>query len=88
MKKFQADFEAFHLHLNPWAFVDPVSVGLLDLVVTWNGRSHDFVDPRLLNLHLRSGLPDSSVFLEEVQHVVVVVGQHARMNVDILAHVI
>ena len=62
--------------------MDPVSVSLLDLV-----RSHDFLDLRLLNLHLRSALPDSAVFLEAVQQDVVV-GSHAKMNVDVLAHVI
>ena len=56
----------------PSVFGDPVSVSLLDLVVTLNGRSHDFVDPRLLNLHLRSELPDSVVFLTEVQQAVVI----------------
>ena len=38
---------------------------LLDLVVTLNDYSHDSVDPLLLNVHLRSELPDSAVFLEE-----------------------
>ena len=46
-------------------FVDPVFVCLLDLVVTLNDYSHDSVDPLLLNVHLRSELPDSAVFLEE-----------------------
>ena len=50
-----------------------VSVSLLDLVVTLNDHSHDSVDPRLLNVHLRSELLDSAVFLEEeVQQAVVV----------------
>ena len=31
--------------------MDPVFVSLLVLVVTLNGRSRDFVDPRLLNFH-------------------------------------
>ena len=43
----------------PFVVVDPVSVSLLDLVVTLNGRSRDFVDPQLLNLHLRPELPES-----------------------------
>ena len=34
-------------------------MSLLDLVVTLNGRSRDFVDPRLLNLHLRPEWPES-----------------------------
>ena len=49
----------------PLVFVDPVSVCLLDFVVTLNGLSHDSVDPRLLNFHLHSELPDSAVFAEE-----------------------
>ena len=55
-------------------FVDTVSVRLPDLVVTLNDHSHDSVDPRLLNFHLRSGLPYSAVILEEeeVQQAVVV----------------
>ena len=54
-------------------FVDLVSVCLLDLVVTFSDHSHDSVDPRLLNFHLQSGLPDSAVFPEEeVQQAVVV----------------
>ena len=53
--------------------VHHVSVCLLDLVVTLNDHSHDSVDPRLLNFHLHSELPDSAVFLEEeVQQAVVV----------------
>ena len=53
-------------------FVDPVSVTLLDLVVTLNGRSRDFVDPQLLNLHLRPELPESgsAELQQEVQQVV------------------
>ena len=46
---------------------------LLDFVVSLNDHSHDSVEPRLLNFHLRSELPGSAVFLEEeVQHAVVV----------------
>ena len=44
--------------------MDPVSVSLPDLVETLDGYPHDSVDPRLLNLHLCSELPDSAVFLE------------------------
>ena len=51
--------------------VGPVSVCLLDFVVTLNGRSHDFVDAQLPNLHLHSELPDSAVFPEVHQAVVV-----------------
>ena len=69
-------------------FVNPVSVCLLDFVVTLNDYSHDSVDPRLLNFHLRSELPDSAEFLEEEVQQAVVVDLHARMNVDILAHLI
>ena len=48
---------------------------LLDFVVTLNDYSHDSVEPRWLNFHLHSGLPDSAVFLvEEVQQAVVVAG--------------
>ena len=62
-------------------------MSILDLVVTLSGRSHDCLDPRLLNFHLRSELPDSAVFPEEeVQQAVV--DQHVRMNVDFLAHAI
>ena len=49
----------------PSVFVDPVSVCLLDFVVTLNDYSHDSVDPRLLNFHLHSELADSAVFPEE-----------------------
>ena len=45
------------------------------------------MDPRLLNLHLRSELPGSAEPLKEVQQAVVV-GLYARMNADVLAHVI
>ena len=68
--------------------VDSVSVSLLDLVVTLNCRSREFVDPRLLNFHLRSELPDSAVFLEDEVPQAVVVDLHARMNVEVLAHAI
>ena len=56
----------------PSVFADLVSVSLLDLVVTLNGRSRDFVDPQLLNLHLRSELPESgsAELRKEVQQVV------------------
>ena len=60
---------------------------LLDFVVTLNGCSHDLVNPRLLNFHLYSELPDPDVFSEEeVQQAVV--DLRVWMNVDILAHVI
>ena len=50
-----------------------LSMCLLDLVVTLNDHSHDSVDPRLLNFHLRSELRDSAVLLEEaVQQAVAV----------------
>ena len=71
----------------PFVFVDPVSASLLDLVVNLNGRSRDFVDPRLLNLHLRPELPGSAELRKVVQQVVAA-GQHARMNVEVLAHAI
>ena len=56
----------------PIVFVDPVAVSLLALVLTLYGRSRDFVDPRLLNLHLRPELPESrsAELLKEVQKVV------------------
>ena len=47
-------------------FVDPVSVCLLDLVLSLNDYSHDFVDPRLLSFHHHSELSDSAVFPVEV----------------------
>ena len=56
--------------------------------MTFNDYSHDSVDPRLLNFHLHSGLPDSAVFPEEEVQQAVVDDKHVRMNVDILAHVI
>ena len=64
-------------------------MSLLVLVVTLNGRSLDFVDPRFLNLHLRPELPDSgsAEFRKEVQQVVAA-GRHARMNAEVLAHAI
>ena len=46
-------------------------VSLLDLLVTLNGRSHDFADPRFLNFHLRREMPGSAELLKEVQQVVV-----------------
>ena len=73
----------------PSVFLDHVTVSLLDIVVTLNGRARDFVDPRLLNLHLRPELPESgpSELRKEVQQVVAS-GWHARMNVEVLAHAI
>ena len=54
-------------------FFDHDSVSLLDLVVTLNDHSHDSVDPRLLNFHLRSELHDYAELLEEeVQQAVVI----------------
>ena len=64
-------------------------MSLLVLVVTLNGRSRDFVDPRLLNLHLRPELPESgSADLRKEVQQVVAAGEHARMNVEVLAHAI
>ena len=62
--------------------VDPAFLSLLVLVLTLNGRSRDFVDLRLLNLHLRFELPESgpAELWKEVQQVVAA-GWHARMNV-------
>ena len=56
-------------------------------MMTLNGRSRDFVDPRLLNLHLRLELPEagSAELLKEVQQVVAA-GWQAKMNVEVLAH--
>ena len=56
----------------PSVFCGPVSVSLLNLVMTLNGRSRDFVDPQLLNLHPRSELPESgsAELQKEVQQVV------------------
>ena len=57
--------------------------------MTLNGRSRDFLDPRLLNLHLRPELPESgsAELRKEVQHVAAD-GWHAKMNVEVLAHAI
>ena len=62
-------------------------MGLRALVLTVNGRSRDFVDSRLLNLHLRLELPESGFadHLKEV-HQVVAACWHAKMNVELLAH--
>ena len=68
-------------------FFDHDSVTLLNLVVTLNDHSHDSVDPRLLNFHLRSELHDYAVFLEEEVQQAVVVDKHARMNVGVVVHV-
>ena len=46
--------------------VDPVFVSLLVLVVTLNGCSRDFVDPRLLNFHLRSTRMNMEVFAHAI----------------------
>ena len=57
--------------------------------MTFNSRSRDFVDPRLLKLHLSSQLPESG-FTElpkEVQQVVAA-GWYAKMNVEAPAHAI
>ena len=47
-------------------------MSLLDLVVTLNGRSRGFVDPRFLDLHLRPELLESgsAELRKEVQQVV------------------
>ena len=72
-----------------FAFVDPVSVSLPVLVLTLYGRSRDFVDSRLLNLHLRPELPESgSAELRIEAQQVVAAGWHAMMNVEVLAHAI
>ena len=47
-------------------FVDPVSVSLLVLEVTLSGRSRDFVDPRLLNLHQRPAKMNEEVFAHAI----------------------
>ena len=62
-------------------------MGLRALVLTLYSRSRDFVDSRLLNLHLRPELPESGFadHLKEVQQVVAA-GWHAKMNVELLAH--
>ena len=64
-------------------------MSLLVLVMTFNGRSRGFVDPRLLNLHLSPELSESgsAELREEVQQVVAA-GCHAKMNVEELAHAI
>ena len=78
-----------HQFSFPSVLVDPVSMSLLVLVVTLNGRSRDFVDPQLLHHHLRPELPESgsAELRKEVQQVVAA-GWYARMNVEVLAHVI
>ena len=55
-----------------FCFADPVAVSLLALVLTLYGCSLDFVDPRLLNFHLRPELPESesAELRKEVQQVV------------------
>ena len=50
----------------PFVVVDPVFVSLLVLVVTLNGRSRDFLDPRLLNLHPRPAKMNMEVFAHEI----------------------
>ena len=67
--------------------MDPVSVSLLALVLTLYGRSREFVDPRLLNLHLSPELPEagSAELQEEVQQVVAA-GWHVMAHVEVLAH--
>ena len=53
----------------PSVFVNPVSVSLLDLVVTLNGRSRYFVDPQLLNFNLRPELSESgSAVYQRLKH--------------------
>ena len=71
-------------------FVDLVSVSLLVLWVTLNGRSRDVVDLRLLNLHLRPELPEcgSVEHQKEAQQVAAAGRQHAKKNVEVLAHAI
>ena len=70
-------------------FLDPVTVSSLVLVMTLIGRSRDFVDPRLLKLHLSPQLPKSgsAVLQKEVQQVVAA-GWYAKMNVEVPAHAI
>ena len=63
-------------------------MSLLVLVVTFNGRSRAFVDPQLLNLHLRPESPESGSELRKEVQQVVAVGWHVRMNVEALAHAI
>ena len=64
-------------------------MSLLVLVMTLNGHSRDFVDPRLLNLHLSPELPESgsAELRKEVQQVVAA-GWHAKRNVEVLAQAI
>ena len=64
-------------------------MSLLVIVVTLNGRSRDFVDPQLLNLHLSPELPESgsAELRKEVQQVVAA-GWRAKMNVEVIAHAI
>ena len=73
----------------PSESVDTVSVSLPVLVMILNGRSHDFVDPRLLNLHLSPELPGSgSAELRKEVEQVVAAAWYAQMNVEVLAHTI
>ena len=73
----------------PSVFAVPVSVSLLYLVVTLNGCSRDFVDPTLLNLHLRPELPESgSAELRKQVQQVGAAGWHARMNFEVSARAI
>ena len=85
----EIDSAAFLQQLSVPFVVDLVSVSLLVFVLTLNCRLRDFVDSPLLNLHLRSELPESrfTEFWEEVQQVVVGIW-HVRMNVGVLAHAI
>ena len=58
-------------------------------MLTLYGCSRDFVDPRLLNLHLHPALPESgSAELRIEAQQVVAAGWHAMMNVEVLAHAI
>ena len=50
----------------PFVVVDPVSVSLLVLVVTLNGRPRDSVDPRLLNFHLGPAKMSVEVFAHAI----------------------
>ena len=52
--------------LSVFVVVDPVFVSLHVLVVTLNGRSRDFVDPRLLNFHLRPSKMNVEVFAHAI----------------------
>ena len=60
-------------------------MSLLVLVVTFNGRSRVFVDPQLLNLHLRPESPEAGSELRKEVQQVVAAGWHARMNVEVLS---